>query len=377
MGWAGVWSLLDVAAALVAMTVTGFLIPQILLIAFRRQLFDAADDRKIHQGQVPRLGGIAFLPSMLCSLSLVTGLAMRNLPGGWIEGETSMVSELFLLCALTLIFLVGMADDLVGVRYRGKFLAQIVCGILIASGGITVSDLHGLFWIHEIPSWAAWAVTIFIVVFICNAINLIDGIDGLASGLSVVALCFYGVILNAGGSCPAALLAWCAVGTLLPFFYFNVFGNPRRRRKIFMGDTGALTIGLTLSFLAIAATDITPDSEAYLHNPVVLAFSPVVVPAFDVMRVYLHRVANGRNPFLPDRSHIHHKLLALGMPQQWALVAILLAAALFTLANVLLAPLVQPTWILAGDLGVWTIGNVLLTRAIRRRERARGERLYF
>ena len=206
------------------------------------------------------------------------------------------------------------------------------------------------------------------MVYIVNAINLIDGIDWLASGLSGIALIFYGIVLTMAKEWVLAILVWAQFGTLLPFFYYNVFGNPSKRKKIFMGDTGALTVGMMLSFVALRVTNISSGEIPVDYNKIVLAFSPLFIPVFDVVRVYFHRVRNHRNPFLPDKCHIHHKLLALGLSQRVSLCIILLSAVVLMLANVALSPFVSATWLLAGDVALWIFGNLIITRIIRRRE---------
>ena len=371
------WIYADMAVFFVALLLTGIIIPQILLIAFSKKLFDEVDERKIHKGIVPRLGGIAFLPAIIFSICVVlavdSSIGVSDL-NGILEGYGT--SLLYLLSAEMLIFLVGIADDLIGVRYKAKFVCQILCAVFICASGTYIHDLGGLLWIGELPDWAGWCLSVFVVVYIVNAINLIDGIDGLASGLSGIALIFYGIVLTESQEWIAALLVWAQLGTLVPFFYYNVFGNPTKRKKIFMGDTGALTLGLLLSFIALSLTEIDAPQVTKDYNQTVLAFSPLLIPAFDVVRVYFHRIRRGRNPFLPDKCHIHHKLLALGLNQKASLCAILLTAVLLMLVNVSLSPGIGPTWLLAGDLMIWICGNLLITRAIRRKEARMNISLY-
>ncbi|MDE6510514.1 MAG: undecaprenyl/decaprenyl-phosphate alpha-N-acetylglucosaminyl 1-phosphate transferase [Muribaculaceae bacterium] len=363
------WIYTDIAVFCVALLLTGIIIPQILLIAFSKKLFDEVDERKIHKGVVPRLGGIAFLPAIIFSICIVLAV---NISFGWADTslgfESYSQSILYLLCAEMLIFLVGIADDLIGVRYKAKFVCQILCAIFICASGTYIHDLGGILWIDQIPAWLGWCVSGFIVVYIVNAINLIDGIDGLASGLSGIALIFYGIVLTQAQEWVLAILVWAQLGTLVPFFYYNVFGNPTKRKKIFMGDTGALTVGMLLSFIALSVTNIDAIDVTRDYNQIVLAFSPLIIPAFDVVRVYFHRLRQGRNPFLPDKCHIHHKLLALGLNQRASLCAILLAAVLFMLVNVALSPYVSATWLIVGDVLLWLCGNLLITRAIRKKE---------
>ncbi|MDE6378941.1 MAG: undecaprenyl/decaprenyl-phosphate alpha-N-acetylglucosaminyl 1-phosphate transferase [Muribaculaceae bacterium] len=371
------WIYTDMAVFLVALLLTGIIIPQILLIAFRKKLFDEVDERKIHKGIVPRLGGIAFLPAIIFSICLVLAvnisLGMTDFMGIFADwGQPIM----YLLCAEMLMFLVGIADDLIGVRYKAKFVCQILCAIFICASGAYIHNMWGMLWIEELPVWLGWCLSGFFVVYIVNAINLIDGIDGLASGLSGIALIFYGIVLAHAQEWVLALLVWAQLGTLVPFFYYNVFGNPKKRKKIFMGDTGALTVGMLLSFIALSVTNIKSPEVTKDYNELVLAFSPLIIPAFDVVRVYFHRLRQHRNPFLPDKCHIHHKLLALGLNQRASLCAILLSAVVFMLVNVALSPYVSATWLLVGDVVLWLCGNLLITRAIRQKEAKLNTSLY-
>lgn len=355
----------------------GLIIPKILLIAFRKHLFDEIDERKIHRGVVPRLGGIAFFPAMLFSVFVVVAMNLRMGCGFMMESlEPRAVPLLFEVCAIILLYLVGIADDLIGVRYVAKFVVQIISAVLLVCSGMYVIDFFGILWIHSIPAWLSWLFTAFIVVYVVNAINLIDGIDGLASGLSTIALIFYAIVFFNGGEYVFSLLAAGTAGTLFPFFYYNVFGDVAKQKKIFMGDTGALTTGMVLVFCAIAVMSVHPAQLSKLYNPSMVALSPIVIPCFDVFRVYFHRVRKHRNPFLPDKCHIHHKLLALGFSQSTSLLMILGASVFFIGFNVLLSPYVNPTVLLISDVVLWTGINVVLTKAIRRREQRLGKVLY-
>lgn len=372
----------NVLAFLTSVILTGILIPQILLIAFRKQLFDSVDERKIHKGTVPRLGGIAFMPAVLFSVAIVLGLNFYfrtpNLHGE--EAITllagSVVPLCFIICGNVLLYLTGLADDLVGVRYRAKFVVQIISSVLLICAGIYITDLHGFIWLDKIPDIFGALLTILLMVYIINSINLIDGIDGLASGLSAIALTFYGIVFYNAGNYIYSLIAFADLGTLLPFFYFNVFGNAGKRTKIFMGDTGALTTGFILALLAIKACNLTPGEDATSINPIVLGYSPLIIPCFDVVRVYFRRLRKGHNPFLPDKSHIHHKLLALGLRQRVAMPLILLTACLFIVLNLLLSPSVGPTLLLAGDGLIWTLANIAITAGIKKRSKRLNETLY-
>ena len=371
MNWLLIYVWVFVTVALIA----GFILPQILLIAFRKNLFDDIDPRKIHKGAVPRLGGIAFFPAILFSILIVMGLCFKfySTDASLLAGKD--ISGLcFIGCAIIILYLIGMADDLIGLKYRAKFGSQILSGLLIVAGGIYIDNLHGFLWVYMMPMWAAVVLTVLLTVFITNAINLIDGIDGLASGLSAIACVFYGLVLTKAGCHIYAMLAYATLGALVPFFYYNVFGNAKKHSKIFMGDTGALTIGLILSVLSIRITQI--DDAEFPTNSAVLAFAPLLIPCLDVVRVYIHRIKAHRNPFLPDKTHIHHKLLALGMHQRVAMPTIVVSSMVLIALNYVLSSFINITLLFIIDLGLWYLVNNLLSRAIRCRERKTGEKLY-
>lgn len=362
------WTLNLVSVFVLCVLFAGIVIPQILLIAFRRKLFDVPDERKIHTSAVPRLGGIAFTPVIFFSLVLL--LAM-NQTLGYDElmkitgAETLPLAYAF--CAILLLYLLGMADDLIGVRYRAKFVIQILCGIMLIAGGVLLNDLQGLFMIQSLPTWISAPLTVFVIVFIINAINLIDGLDGLASGLCSIAFLFDGFAFVHLGEYIYAMLAFATLGVLMPFYYYNVFGNANKGRNIFMGDTGSLTIGLMLCFLSIKLSNA--DYIAVGHcNPFVMAFAPLLVPCLDVVRVYMHRVRNGKSPFLPDKNHIHHKMLGIGMKQHKAMISIVLTSMVLTMLNVFLSIYVNVTLLLVVDIWLWTMANIWLTKQMKKRE---------
>lgn len=361
------WALIDLISLLIVTTLTGFLIPQILLIAFKKQLFDIPDGRKVHKQPVPRLGGLAFLPVILFTVLLTLGIGMMK-GSNWLGEipDTSLTETIFLSCGALSLYLVGIADDLIGVRYMAKFIVQIFAAILLVVANLVFNDFHGLFGIDFVPTWLAVIITILLIVFITNAINLIDGIDGLASGLSAIACLVYGVILYENGLFLFSQVAFCLLAALVTFFAYNVFGDANRHRKIFMGDTGALTVGIILSALSLRLCNELDAPDGY--NYAVVAFSPLLVPCMDVVRVYLHRIRNHTNPFLPDKNHIHHKLLAAGLHQRVAMITIVSFSALLSALNIWLSRYVNITVLLCLDVLLFIVINIGLSRRIALRE---------
>ena len=275
---------------IVGWTLSAMVLPRISLVSFRRRLFDSVDERKLHTAHIPRLGGIAFFPCITVTVSLA--IIGYNLWQGYNILDMDLTNRLLsMLCCLFILYLIGMMDDLIGVRYRSKF------------------------------------------VYILNAINLIDGIDGLASGLSIISFLAFSCMFIHLQWWMYAFISLAAFSVLLPFFYYNVYGKIYRGRKIFMGDTGSLTIGMLLAVMVIRLSMSDPVKESAFPGSIVIAFSFLIVPMFDVIRVVIHRLRNGKNPFLPDRNHIHHKFIALGMSQRKAMVSIIIMAAFFALGN--------------------------------------------
>lgn len=341
-------------------TMSAMVLPRISLVAFRRRLFDQVDARKIHHDPIPRLGGIAFFPCIMVAVSLI--IVCNNIGLGRNVLDTALTTRLLsLFICLIGLFLMGVMDDLIGVRYRSKFIVQIACGVLLVASGLCFDNFYGLFGIHALPFYIGAPFTVLIIVFILNAINLIDGIDGLASGLSLIAFAAFGIMFAQIGWWIYAFLAFAALGVLIPFFYYNVFGKVRRGRKIFMGDTGSLTIGLLLAVMAIRLSMTDPVKDEIFPGAVVIAFSFLIVPMLDVVRVVIHRLRCGNSPFLPDKNHIHHKFMALGMPQRKAMVSILGIASFFVLTNVMAIYYISVTALFLADVLVWTLFHIYIT----------------
>lgn len=351
--------LLVFLAFIVSVALSSLIIPRILVVAFRKKLFDAPNERKVHHGIVPRLGGISFAPTILFALSFSTGVRYLLSFDISLEMLRIVVPEFFFLaCGMTLLYLTGIKDDLVGLRYRAKFVVQIIAASLIPLSGLWINDLYGLFGINELTPWLGIPFTIFLVVFITNAINLIDGIDGLASGLSSVSLIVLGSLFLYNGMWIYSMLAFSTFGVLLPFFYYNVFGQVERKKKIFMGDTGSLTLGYILAFLTIRYVSYNPDISPFSEGAIVVAFSTLIVPMFDVIRVVLVRARTHKNLFQPDKNHIHHKFLAMGLSSRKSMIFILLMAACFSCVNILLVPYIDNNILFFADITVWIFLNI-------------------
>ena len=356
-------------AFLTSVFFAGIIIPQILLIAFRKKLFDVPDARKIHTSAVPRLGGIAFNLVTIFSVFFVFGINIMGSNGIFMEQiSTDALQFCFGFCALMLIYIVGIADDLIGVRYKAKFVVQTLAALFIVVSGLYINNFHGLFGLHEVNPFFGGFITVIAIVFITNAINLIDGVDGLASGLCIVAFAYYGVMFFCLGMFVYSLIAFAVLGTVIQFYYYNVFGKAEKQKKIFMGDTGSLTLGIFLCFLSLKLNQV-PDSHSFVSNAFVMAFAPLIVPCFDVIRVYIHRLRKHRSPFLPDKNHIHHKIMRCGVSQRVTMVSIIVFAVFIALANFEFANVLDINVLVIGDLVFYYIGHGILNKILEKKEK--------
>lgn len=353
-------------AFLVSAAVASFMLPRIILISFRKRLFDTIDRRKVHSGIVPRLGGVAFVPSMVIAIAFVAGLDTLS-PGSGSHFVLGSPRLALVLCGMMLLYMEGVADDLIGVGYKAKFFFQLICSVGAVASGLWLNDLSGLFGIYTLPAWIGMPLTIVLLVFVINAVNLIDGIDGLASGLSGIAFFFLGCLFSYTGDMVNAVISFATLGALVPFFLYNVFGRADRHRKIFMGDCGSQTIGFVLGLLAVSFCQHNEAQAIGIPSSPIVAFSLLMVPCLDVIRVMLGRVRRGSNPFMPDKTHIHHKFLALGMSHRTTMVTIIMISAFFGLVNLSLASLLNINWIFLFDIVLWTLFQMWLSKLIKKR----------
>ena len=348
------------------------IIPRILLISLRKRLFDVPDERKVHTHPVPRLGGVTFFPTILFVLCIIMVWRIINghLPNHFFTLD--LAGEMLALVAgLTLLYIIGIGDDLVGVRYHKKFLIQMISAAFFPLAGLYINNLYGLFGIYALPWFVGAPLTILLVVFITNAINLIDGIDGLASSICIVALGVFGLIFTFDRLWIFPLLCFTCVGVLIPFFIYNVFGNAEKGNKIFMGDTGSLTLGYILSFLVIQYCMYTGHSDQPGYSGTInIAFAILLVPCLDVIRVVIGRVKRKKSPFLPDKTHIHHKFMNMGFSPRKSLVLIqVMSLGLIACTAVMVYRFrIDTNIILAFQLIAWTLLNVSFSRIIRRRK---------
>lgn len=353
---------------LVSLAFVAVVIPSIVRTASKIRLYDEQDERKVHVGNIPRLGGISFLPAILFTLLTVIAVMTRFLPSEF-QVTYKPITELMMTAAgCVLLYLTGIMDDVIGVTYRSKFLIQIVAASLVCSTGLFITDLHGILGINNIPVILGIPLTIIIIVLVINSINLIDGIDGLASGLCIIGGVGYALMFNRLAMSMNLVLAASMLGVMVMFYIYNTIGKPGVT-KIFMGDTGSLTMGYIIAFFAVKLCcfqDFRPTESLTGEELFVYSVSVILVPVLDVFRVFFARIRSGKSPFHADKRHIHHKFLALGLSMRQARWAIFGISFLFWIMNVMMSLVWH--WniniVIAIDVVVWVILNIGLSSMV-------------
>lgn len=283
-----------------AFLLTYFAMPSVIHISNTKGLFDDPNERSSHNVRTPSLGGIAIFAGVLFSVVI------------WVPFKDFGDLQ-YILAAFLILFLVGVRDDLLPLSPRIKLMGQVLAaGILIYESGIVLNSFYGIFGMHEtLPPYLSGPITMFVMLVIINAFNLIDGINGLAGSLGVLVIGTLGAWFFIAGENGYAIVAFSTVGALLAFLNFNF--TPAR---IFMGDTGSLFLGAVSAILLIKFIDLNNNLAAGTYykfegGPVV-AIGIAIVPLVDTLRVFVTRMLRGLSPFKPDRRHIHHLLIDYG-----------------------------------------------------------------
>ena len=283
--------------------VTFYLIPKVLWVSRERNLTAPIVGRSSHTIETPSFGGVAFFVTLILVLSLIQSMRL------------SYVGN-HLIAAITMLFMVGLKDDLVNSTARVKLVGQIIAScIIVFSPELQLTNLQGFLEIHEIPIAVGYALTSIMVIGLVNAYNLIDGIDGLAAIVGIVVSACYAMAFYLTSQPFYVLVSLSLTGILAAFLRFNF---SRGTRKIFMGDSGSLVVGLVLAFLSIRVLVMEPflpliDQGHIPANRLLFLACVLFVPVFDTLRVIIIRKINGSSPFSPDRNHAHHVLLDLGL----------------------------------------------------------------
>lgn len=274
------------------------IVPVLIRLAKEKRLFDLPDERKVHLTPTPSLGGVAIFISFILAFTL------------W--GDfTELVLYKYVFLAYFMFFFIGLIDDLIEIKAWKRFVLELIAAFQIAYGGLRITHLHGLFGLEELTLLSQYVLTIIAIVGIINAYNLIDGVDGLAGGIGMIISLVLGTGFLLMDMLVFAMIAFALAGGLIGFLRYNF--SPA---KIFMGDSGSLSIGLILVVLGIqmieASSAFSGISNINSAIPV-LIFALLMIPIGDTSQVFTIRISQGNSPFHPDRNHLHHLLQQLGL----------------------------------------------------------------
>ena len=336
--------LAPVVKILVAFLLTGiftrYAIPVIVRVAKAKKIFDMPNGRTSHQTPTPRLGGVGiFLSVLLVSLLVI---------------DISKFSQLqYALAGSIILFFIGLKDDILSLSQWKKLGGQLLATTFIVFfADIRFTSIHGFFGLYEISYIQSVIISFFVIILIINAFNLIDGIDGLSGSLAIVSFMVLGAWFYINKSYEIAIICASMTGSLGSFLLFNIWA---KRRKVFLGDTGALFIGYLLAIFIISFCELNTTTKIVMpiRSVPVFAFCILIVPLLDTARIFLIRILQGRSPFSADKNHIHHYLLDLGL-SHIQVTAILVAANIFF---ILLAYLLQ-------NLNIYLLTGIIVFTAL-------------
>ena len=299
--------------ALLAFIGTLWIHPKVLKIAILKNIVDNPDARKLQRNPVPVMGGIAVF------FGIVLGLCSS-------QAIFSSANTFMLISAMLVMLYLGTIDDIIDLSPTIRFVIEIiVIAWLMYASGSSINCFWGLWGISTIPLWLSYALTIFAAVGIINAINLIDGVNGLSSGFCFMSSVLFATFFYITGNDVMTTLAISAAGAIVPFFLHNVFGQSS---KMFIGDGGTLVIGTMMAMFVmnILSHNQNPGCAILATDNVgLIPFTLAVlsIPVFDTVRVMSTRILNKKSPFHPDKTHLHHMFIDLGFSHIGTTISIL------------------------------------------------------
>ncbi len=298
-----------------------FIVPLVIYFSKKNHLIDVPNERKIHHGQISRLGGVAVWASVM--LTFLFLVVLSYYPKG--QGLSAIIT------GGSLMFLMGLIDDVYGLNAKFKLFIQIAIATIVILLGVRIETFYNPFGANIELGVMSYPITLLWIVGITNAINFIDGIDGLAGSIVSISALAIGIVslVLAPSDSITALIAFILMGAMCAFLTFNY--NPA---KIFMGDSGALYAGFLLATLSITGI-VKPSTGISMYLPILILAIPLMDVAFSSTR----RILKGSSPFVADAEHIHHKLLHAGYSQD----KLVLLLASFSMVCALLSIIVVST----------------------------------
>lgn len=320
-----------------AFVLGGLLIFRLMVLARKKRMFDESGGRHAHDGFVPRIAGLAFFPAIFFTViamvlfsSYVSIVSMDDFTA------TVLNSMLSFLLGFGILYGVGLQDDLFGLGYKAKFAGQFLVAFILVSNGLFVNNLCGLAGCYAIPDWLGIVLTCLIIVAVINAFNLFDGIDGLCAGLSFGIIFMLQFWFAYKQATLFSIISAAVLGVITAYLFFNL---SKGRLKVFMGDTGSMSLGYIVVYMLLTICGHNHRYYSSAGETEVTALGFIFFPLFDMARVFLIRILKGQSPFMADKNHLHHKVLAVMGTHLRTTVCILLLAAGLAIMNYLLRSL--------------------------------------
>ena len=309
--------LIIILSFITSFALTFVAIPSIIHLATKKNLMDMPGERRSHSEMTPSLGGVGIFAGMLFSIIMWT-------PFDYF-GDLQ-----YIICAFIIIFLIGIRDDIEAISPTKKIIGELLAAsILVFKANIKITSLYGIFGVYELSPLLSVLLTMFTIIVIINSFNLIDGINGLSGSVALLITVVLGFWFYKIERLEIAVVAFALAGAIVAFLKFNI--TPAR---IFMGDTGALLLGLVCSILAILFIEIHKDlgpSPYKFEAAPSFVIATLILPLFDTFRVFVLRILDRKSPFNPDRRHIHHLLIDMGLTHMQATSLLIFVNILFIL----------------------------------------------
>ena len=315
---------------IIALSISLILIPILKKLAINYGLTDIPNSRKLHKSPIPLIGGIAILLSTIMAL-LLSNTFWQN--GGF---------ELFIFGPGLLLLITGSIDDKIDISPLSRLIIQFGCAYTVASFGIRLTSLYGIFGIYDIPNIWQYIVTMVIITGVVNSFNLMDGIDGLAGGLAVFGLVIFSILSYFFGQNIFIIFFAATIGATLGFLKFNLSKN-----KIFLGDGGSLFLGFILVTSGIKLIEVTNISEAVNQTLVIImVVGTFLIPVLDALRVFRKRIKSGVSPFTPDKNHLHHLFIFLGFTHKVTTILIISSSFILLILTLVMSIFFSITWVI-------------------------------
>ena len=313
-----------ISMALVSMLAVRWTFYKVLKIARLKNLVDNPDSRKIQKLPVPVLGGLAVYFGLICGLFFFTAIS------GIRFGEL-----LPIFFAISIMLFVGMLDDFLGLSARSRIIVEVLTiTALIYASGLSIDSLQGLWGIHSFSWYIAVPLTILTGVGLINAYNMVDGVNGLSSGLCIVVSCFFAILFFNYRDYLDCAIAICFAASLIPFLIHNVFGE---KSRMFIGDGGTMVMGIIICWFVMRILSSRNNWPQRYPSQTPVSFVALVwafaaEPVFDTLRVMAGRILRRTSPFKADKTHLHHLFIELGMSHIFTAMSVITINSLVVLA---------------------------------------------